>query len=139
MFCLSLDSYLALYLSIWACGTKSIKSRPSLILRSISYFSRPLTYSKRNIRNITATKHLQIKLCPSNEIHLTISLRIILVAKEKNEHKKKPSTFFAKSYTEKNTKTTHIAFILPTKWWNYRILSTDLKVTVKNIDLDWMG
>ena len=68
-FCLSLDSYLALYLSIWACGTKSIKSRPSLILRSISYFSRPLTYSKRNIRNITATKHLHIKLCPRNEIH----------------------------------------------------------------------
>ena len=68
-FRLSFNSYLALYLSIWACGTRSIKSRPSLILRSISYFSRPLTYSKRNSRNITATKHLQIKLCPSNEIH----------------------------------------------------------------------
>ena len=59
-FCRPLNSYLARYLSIWACGTKSIKSRPSLILRSISYFSRPLTYSKRNIRNITATKYLHI-------------------------------------------------------------------------------
>ena len=46
---LNVETHLARYLSICTCGTMSIMSRPSFILRSISYFSRPLTYKKKDI------------------------------------------------------------------------------------------